>query len=101
MKKILAFMIVLAFLAIPAMAQEKPKPLTPQQRIENLIVQVLNWKVKAGSHTVTAARVELELIKITKQKDAIIKMLQEKLKAANAKVARLEKKSEAVVDTGL
>ncbi len=86
MRRILALTIILTLLAFPVVAQEKAKPLTPEQTVVAALEGMLNWKIKYGKETVFAA--EMQVLALSLERE--IKKLEAKLKAANAKIAQLE-----------
>ncbi len=91
MKKILILTIILiTLLAFPVIAQEQPRLPTSEQIAEVALEGMLNWKIKYGKETVFAA--EMQALALSLEKT--VKVLNEKLKAANAKIAQLEMKGE-------
>ncbi|KKL60046.1 hypothetical protein LCGC14_2209210, partial [marine sediment metagenome] len=75
-----------ALLAFPVMAQEQ-KPFTPEQkRVEQLIYNVLDFKNKLGAEMQISVQLKAQTMQLQKK----IAVLNEKLKAANAKIAQLE-----------
>ena len=91
MKKILILTIILiTLLAFPGIAQEQPRLPTSEQIAEVALEGMLNWKIKYGKETVFAA--EMQALALSLEKT--VKVLNEKLKAANAKIAQLEMKGE-------
>ncbi len=77
---------------MPAWGQA-PKPLTPEQQIEQLTQGVLDFKFKLGAEMQISARLKAQNIQLQKQLNETGRLLEEKLNAlveANAKVAQLE-----------
>ena len=75
---------------MPAWGEEQPRPPTPEQIVEAALEGMLNWKIKYGKETIFAAEMQTLALNLEK----IVKVLNEKLKAANTKIAQLELKGE-------
>ena len=98
MKKILALTIILALLAIPVVAQEQPKPLTPEQQIENLVGEKAQAEFNYHNASIKALVAKDKLRRLQKKYDLLLIwsqrlaaekiVLMSKLKTAEAKVAQ-------------
>ena len=85
------FVFLLAILAVEAWGQE-PKPPTPEQQIEQLSKNLLDWKFKYGAETQLSARLQVRLMQMEKQ----IKGLQDALGECRAeKAEKAEKDAES------
>ena len=106
MKKILTLTIIFSLLVIPVVAQEKPKPLTPEQRIENLTNKLLNMKFNFAEEKSQAAKeknflaVEMKIVVQLQVKvmqlQKRLAALEESLKQANGKITQLTMKPKEV-----
>ena len=76
---ILAGLVIALVMHAHVHAQEKPKPPTMEQQIEQLTYSILDFKNKLGAEMMVSAQLKAQNMQLRK-----------KLKEANAKVAQLE-----------
>ena len=98
-KKIAVFSLILVAVFViaarnPGAWGQEQKLSTPEQITETALKAMLNWKIKYGNEAVFAA--EMQVLALSLEK--VVRELEEKLRAANAKIAQLELKPDGNED---